>query len=218
MAILFNSVSLLACYCLCALLLCGVTVAFQPTTDAPLLDSPTYSLATLNEDGSTNMNIVTYATPASIRPDRIWSLGVYKETLSYRNIARNKNNPRVVLQLLTEEQAELVVTLGGFSGSEVDKQKSCAEMGFEWQDLGDGTGIQVLPKCAHYLSMSVVEEMIDGGSHLIVPSCKVEGMYKGSEESKHLMTSKLRELGIVTALGRVSDERKEAASPVPRQE
>lgn len=200
------------------MLLCGVTVAFQPTTDAPLLDSPTYSLATLNEDGSTNMNIVTYATPASIRPDRIWSLGVYKETLSYRNIARNKNNPRVVLQLLTEEQAELVVTLGGFSGSEVDKQKSCAEMGFEWQDLGDGTGIQVLPKCAHYLSMSVVEEMIDGGSHLIVPSCKVEGMYKGSEESKHLMTSKLRELGIVTALGRVSDERKEAASPVPRQE
>jgi hypothetical protein len=43
--------------------------ALQSTTTPPLLDVPTYSLATLNEDGSTNMNILTYATPVAIRPD-----------------------------------------------------------------------------------------------------------------------------------------------------
>jgi flavin reductase (DIM6/NTAB) family NADH-FMN oxidoreductase RutF len=44
-----------------------------------------YSLATLNEDGSTNMNIVTFATPVSIEPRRVWAVSLYKHTLSREN-------------------------------------------------------------------------------------------------------------------------------------
>ena len=42
------------------------------------LSVPVYSLATANEDGSTNMNIVTYASPVSIEPDRLWMVSLYK--------------------------------------------------------------------------------------------------------------------------------------------
>ena len=50
----------------------------------PLLRSPTYSLATLNNDfgGSTNMNILTYATPVGVKPVRRWAVGLFRGTRS----------------------------------------------------------------------------------------------------------------------------------------
>jgi len=192
---------------------CSSCSAFQPTPDPPLLDSPTYSLATLNEDGTTNMNILTYATPSSIRPDRIWSLSLFRETLTHDNLVRNK---KCVLQLLTEDHAELVTILGGFTGTEVDKEQSCAGLGFKWEDLGNESGLKVLPGCAHCLYMTNEGEMIEAGSHLLVPCCKVKQMYKGNTQSKHLMTGRLRELGIITELGRVAEDKRDQCKPTPR--
>ena len=46
--------------------------ALLPTEAPPLLNSPVYSLATLNADGTTNMQILTYATPVGIeRRERV---------------------------------------------------------------------------------------------------------------------------------------------------
>lgn len=42
------------------------------------LSVPVFSLATVNEDGSTNMNIVTYASPVGIEPERLWMISLYK--------------------------------------------------------------------------------------------------------------------------------------------
>lgn len=42
------------------------------------LSVPVFSLATLNEDGSTNMNVVTYASPVGIEPERLWMISLYQ--------------------------------------------------------------------------------------------------------------------------------------------
>lgn len=42
------------------------------------LSVPVFSLATVNEDGTTNMNIVTYASPVGIKPEPLWMISLYK--------------------------------------------------------------------------------------------------------------------------------------------
>ena len=42
------------------------------------LSVPVFSLATVNGDGSTNMNVVTYASPVGIEPERLWMVSLYK--------------------------------------------------------------------------------------------------------------------------------------------
>lgn len=48
------------------------------TINVSQLSVPVFSLATINEDGSTNMNIVTYASPVGIEPERLWMISLYK--------------------------------------------------------------------------------------------------------------------------------------------
>jgi flavin reductase (DIM6/NTAB) family NADH-FMN oxidoreductase RutF len=185
-------------FCACSL---------QPVSTPPLLDSPVYALATLNKDGSTNMNIVTYATPVSIRPDRVWSLGIYKDTLTKDNLLRN---PVCILQLLTESQANVVTVLGGSSGRNVDKRGKCASLGFEWISLAKDSDVEVMEGCAHYLKLSIQGGLVDAGSHLVVPYCQVDEMYTEEDNSGvQLSTGKLRALGIITAAGRVAEGQKE---------
>lgn len=190
---------------LVVLLLPVVANALQPTLKPPLLDVPTYSLATFNKDGSTNMNIMTYATPVSVDPNRVWSLGIYRETLTEENLLRK---PVAVLQLLTMEHVDLVTILGGNSGRDVDKKEACAKAGFEWTQFDEFQGLQVLPSCASYLYLTVQGGLLDAGSHLIVPFCQVEAMYTSGEDTSplvHLKTGKLRELGVITEQGRLAD-------------
>ena len=151
------------------------------------------------------MNIMTYATPVSVTPNRVWSLGLYRDTLTQENLLRK---PVAVLQLLTTEQSSLVRILGGTSGRDEDKKAACAKEGFEWINPDEFLGINVLPDCAAYLFLTVQGGLLDAGSHLIVPYCQVEGMFTTGDTKSpktHLMTSKLRELGIITEKGRVAD-------------
>ena len=185
-----------------------------PTSIPPLVDVPVWSLATLNEDGTTNFNILTYASPVSITPDRLYALGLYKETLSYENYCRE--NGSCVLQLLTPKHIPLVRLLGGQSGRDIGKEVECKNLStdseFELQDIGDNMP-KVLPGCAQYLRMSPFgpsgASMIDGGSHEVV-ICKVDEMLLPSEDyvansEEYLSTAKLRELGITTEQGRIAD-------------
>ncbi|KAG7353244.1 flavin reductase like protein [Nitzschia inconspicua] len=185
----------------------------EPTSTPPLLDVPVYSLATLNADGSTNMNILTYATPVSIIPTRVWSLGLFKETLSGDNLRRSGV---CVLQLLNERHVDLIPLLGGTSGRNVDKLARCADLGSPWTDLNDDDGFQVLPGCTSYLKMTIKGGVVDAGSHFIVPFCEVTDMYSTvsngnslptNGDSQHLCTGELRDLGIITDKGRVSESK-----------
>jgi len=216
------------------LLLCQHDIyAFHSTSFPPLLDVPVYSLSTLgssDNDGdgtaTTNnkstMNILTYATPVSIKPHRMWSISLYKGTLSHENFTRNR---RGVLQLLCPEHAsckgksgvegELIRLLGGSSGSDVDKRILCKEMGYEWERLppneNDGKDIEwpkVLPSSIYYLKLELVGDMIDCGSHEVA-LCKVVSMISSeeitdaSEELDSLSTRQLRRDSIISELGRV---------------
>lgn len=158
------------------------------------------------------MNILTYATPVSVRPDRVWSIGLFKDTLSYSNFCRTRS---CVLQLLTEKHVPLVKVLGGTSGNDVNKQAECKKLGFAWSLLphdDDDRLPMILPDCAYYLKLTAIGEIVDCGSHSVA-ICKVEDMFVGINnvdetetlEQRHLSTSRLRELGIITDQGRVAD-------------
>ncbi|CAM9708768.1 unnamed protein product, partial [Heterosigma akashiwo] len=174
------------------------------TANPPLLDVPTYSLATLTSDGQTGMNILTYATPVSVTPDRVWTIGLYKGTQSRDNFAARKEG---VLQVLTEPHHSLVKLLGGSSGYDVNKQEECASLGFAWESLDKTEKYpMVLPKCAQYLHLTLLGDLVDAGSH-DVAICKVESMFVSDDNSsneKHLATSLLREMEIITVQGRVA--------------
>ena len=185
-----------------------------PLDAPPVLNSPVYSLATLNDDGSTNMQILTYATPIGIAPQRMWALSLYRPTRTHANFASRRCG---VLQLLTEEHVGLMHVLGGQSGADVDKAAACAQAGFGWVDapeqcVTDGTwpadGPQLLPGCAAYLRL--VQEDGDRlrafGEHEMAV-CRVEGMLEGLGEGRAgfdraLSTRTCRDLGLITDRGK----------------
>ena len=205
------------------------------TTIPPLLNVPTYSMATLNDNNldpsTTNMNIVTYATPVSVRPDRVWCIGLFKGTKSEENFRQTR---KCILQLLTTRHTSIIPILGGTTGrddSSITKAEVCKNNGLQWIGSGKSdnnddsdneifSSIKVLPHCAYYIHLTAVGNFVDAGSHVIAPCCKVEAMYVGNSSSDndtneqhqqveeiepHLMTAYLRELGIITELGRVTE-------------
>mmetsp|Transcript_56616 Transcript_56616/g.66167 ORF Transcript_56616/g.66167 Transcript_56616/m.66167 type:complete len:211 (-) Transcript_56616:445-1077(-) len=203
--------------CSCILRLTSSHLLSQTITP-PLLTSPTYSLATQGTDGTTGMNILTYASPASITPDgnRVWTLGLYKGTIAYENFQRTGTG---VLQLLTPRHAKLVRLLGGSSGRDVDKRLECERLGFPWMRMSmspsehneannnANRGPEVLPECCCYLRLTLVGDLVECGSH-DVAVCKVEEMLVPDGETYdgvHLDTAMLRDMGIITAQGRVAD-------------
>lgn len=191
---------------ICNFLFLRFGTSLQVTTNPPLIDVPTYSLATTDEHGKTGMNILTYATPVSVRPDRIWSIGLFKGTVSHDNFARNGEG---VLQLLSPRHVDVVKLLGGSSGKDVDKKLECEKLGLSWvSPIMDGMP-ELIPDCAYYLKVRRVGEMIDCGSH-DVALCKIESMLVADEkqdaiQEPYLNTAKLRELGIITEQGRVKE-------------
>lgn len=170
---------------------------------APLLNSPVYSLATLCEDGSTNMNLVTYASPVGIRPDRRWALSLYRGTVSHENFARRKSG---VLQLLVSDHADLTWTLGGSSGRNVSKRDECESRGFAWTRIDSmATEEELLPGCAAYVKLEEVER-INCGDHDVSICTVVDS--DADVEKKHSTTAELRAAGLISELGR-------AVEPLP---
>lgn len=204
----------------------------------PLVDVPVWSMATLNDDvgqggekskATTNMNLLTYATPVSIRPNRLYALGLFKATQSRDNFLREKT---CVLQLLSaniEKHIECVRLLGGTSGKNVSKEEDLASMyGIELQELACDDGEEtredlpkVLPGCVQYMKLSMVGDEVtdyDGeeSSHDVV-ICKVDKMWtasslasnsrerkSGNNNKDYLSTGRLRELGLITEQGRIA--------------
>lgn len=127
-----------------------------------------------------------YVTPGSITPDRLWCVGVVKSSLTHINFISSKFG---ILQLLRPQQLSLVKLLGSSSGRDVDKQRECGKLGFEWQPLEDEIGADgdlplTLPGCAHYLLLRCIE-VVDGGSHGVF-------ICKPSMERQDKMTMRIR--------------------------
>ena len=180
--------------------------ALVPTEAPPLLNSPVYSLATLNADGTTNMQILTYATPVGISP-RTWAISLYRPTLTHANFVKRRGG---VLQLLRDVHAPLSYALGGRSGRDDDKAAACAAAGLEWlepQSSAWDAPERLLPECAHYLRLVQVGELTECGEH-DVAICVVEGMLAQDgggvveQPPAALSSARLRELGLISEKGR----------------
>ena len=169
-------------------------------TDAPpVLNTPVYSLATLNDDGSTNMNILTYATPVGVQP-RLWAVSLFRKTLSRDNFVAHKGG---VLQQLCNSHAQLTYPLGGLSGRDVDKASACAGAGFAWMDAIEDGQPQLLPGCAMYVRLEQVGELQEAGEH-DVALCRVD-FYTGLDgppSDGALCSSSLRAKKLITDRGR----------------
>jgi hypothetical protein len=95
----------------------------------PALSVPVWSLASpaVNTDGvSTSMNIVTFCTPVSVAPPKLWAVSLYTSTMTRDAFLNSKV---AVLQLMQPDQAGLVPLLGKRSGYEpgFSKKDSCQE-------------------------------------------------------------------------------------------
>ena len=166
----------------------------------PVLNVPVYSLATIDSSGSTNMNILTYATPVGIRPERLWSISLFRGTRTHANFASCRAG---VLQQLTEEHAPLIYTLGGTSGAAVDKARECARQGFVWEAAPECRGDErVLSGCYAYYRLEQVGELITAGEH-DVAICRVTAILASEKWSRHpLSTAALRDAGLISDFGR----------------
>ena len=141
----------------CAILVQAVMLSFivastaatvVPMDGPPLLNSPVFSLATLDNAGQTNMNILTYATPVGIRPHRLWAISLFRETQTHANWLSSGTG---VLQQLSSRHAPLMWALGGTSSSEAhaDKAAACAALGLPWIEEAEMIGgcERLLPGC-----------------------------------------------------------------------
>eukprot|EP00877_Chromochloris_zofingiensis_P004067 jgi/Chrzof1/13661/Cz08g07050.t1 len=132
-------------------------------TDPPpytLLSTPVYSLVTRSEDGlKANMNIVTYASPIAIQPQRKYALGLYIGTLSWENMHQTHKG---VLQILQRQHSPLINLLGKQSGHDVDKVKEVEQLGF---GLTDAFGMPVLEDCFGAMELQVASDFITCGKN-----------------------------------------------------
>lgn len=118
-------------------------------------NQPIYSICSKGKTGF-NMNIVSYATPVSMKPKR-YLVAVYEGTKTLENI---KQNPHFVLQLLSEEQYPLVRLLGKKSGNNINKIEKLEKQKIlqNWNDF------PVLKNALAYVELKVVN-VLSGGDH-----------------------------------------------------
>ena len=77
------------------------------------------------------MNIVTFATPVSVAPPKLWIVSLYTNTMTRQAFLDSNGG---VLQLLSPAQKHLVPLLGKRSGYEdgYSKETECEKAGYRW--------------------------------------------------------------------------------------
>ena len=109
-----------------SLALAGSTIPLPPP-----ISMPVWSLASPFGDDETSMNIVTFATPVSVAPPKLWIISLYTNTKTRQALLDSSVG---VLQLLTPSLKHVVPLLGKRSGYEegYSKQTECAKIGHSW--------------------------------------------------------------------------------------
>eukprot|EP00752_Nemacystus_decipiens_P001236 g1235.t1 len=185
----------------------GASPSLTKYVAPPALSVPVFSLATVNEDGSTNMNIVTYASPVGIKPEPLWMISLFKSTLSYENFVREGWG---VLQLLRRKHTPLVPILGQNGGRDTDKAGRSAGQALPWdqhqpscQVLTVPQSVALVPDCMSYMTLHMVSKQPAGDHDAVI--CRIgsiagpneDKQASASSESETLDTRHLREAGII---------------------
>lgn len=114
----------------------------------PYIPSKAEAFNTLSR-AKTSMNIVTYATAASVAPPKLWTVSLYTNTLTHHAFfycsdkipfsseCGNQQTRWGILQLLSKHQSALVEILGKHSGIDeknqgYDKEIECMKVGYPW--------------------------------------------------------------------------------------
>ncbi|KAF6265514.1 hypothetical protein COO60DRAFT_1478956 [Scenedesmus sp. NREL 46B-D3] len=170
-----------------------------PDSELPpyaLLSTPVYSLSSANAAGKTTLNMITYASPIALRPQRKYALGLYVQSMTYQNI---KETGRAVLQVLQEPHAQLTQLLGKTSGRDIDKVAQLQQLGFS---VGEEYGLPVLADAVGVMELKVVSDFIPAGDHEVVVCDVVSWKHRQQGEgddaaatSAPLYTGYLREHG-----------------------
>jgi Flavin reductase like domain len=117
---------------------------------------------------SHSMNIVTFCCGLSVAAPKLFAVSLYYDTLTKDSFFHHQ---RGVLQLLRPHHKRLVPILGQHSGYNTDirqKADECAALGFAWHEWND---YQLLPDCALYLPLQLVERVPVGDHELAI--CQV---------------------------------------------
>ncbi len=146
------------------------------------VSTPVYSISSRDTAGNANMNIITYALPVSLTPNR-FIIAVYRPSLTLEIL---RDQPRFVLQLLGEDQYRLTNLLGMHSGRITDKIGRLAKRKL----LGEWKGFAVLKDCLAVMEMTITSELETDGDHAIF-HCQVN-QFSNQREGQPLTLDTLR--------------------------
>lgn len=147
---------------------------------------PVYSLASLGE-GRTNMNICTYVSAISMKPKR-YMIGVYRGTKTLDNVMAC---PKMVLQLLAQDQYRLVRLLGQKSGHSIHKTERIKN------GLVSAGEFTLLENAVAHVQLQLLD-LFDAGDHYAA-LCDVITYRTLRPETEILTTTYLREKGLIRA-------------------
>ena len=156
------------------------------------VDQQVYSLSTLDDAGKINMNIVTYATPITLKP-KSYMVAAYRGTKTLANIF-NKPSNHFLIQALSTEQSKYVRTLGQKSGINYDKAAYLAKQNLDFYEI-DGKGYGYLPDCGFVLLCKLTKSVKYGDHDLII--AEVVKIIADNKEAKLLTTRNLIDNGII---------------------
>lgn len=138
------------------------------------------------------MNIVTYATPATLKP-KSYVIAVYRGTKTHANLF-NKPNTHFLLQGLSSVQTNQIRTLGQKSGLKYDKAKYLAKQHLQYYELNNEI-YGYLPDCGFVLLCKLTKSIKYGDHDLI--TAEVVKIVADNKEAKLLTTQELIEKGII---------------------
>ena len=152
-----------------------------------------YSLSTLDANGKINMNIVSYATAATLKP-KSYMIAVYRGTKTHANIFDKSANEYFLLQGLAKPQSRYVRPLGQKSGLRYDKAKYLSKQNINLYNL-HGSDYAYLPDCGFVIACKVTSRIVYGDHDLI--TADVVKTVEDNSATQLLTTLDLIEQGII---------------------
>lgn len=152
-----------------------------------------YSLSTLDTQGQINMNIASYATPATLKP-KSYVIAVYRGTKTHQNLFGAGAHKHFLLQGLSMEQIKHVRSLGQKSGLKYDKPKYLAKQDLQYYKY-DGNDYGYLPDCGFALLCKLTRTIKYGDHDLI--TAEVQKIVADNNSAKLLTTNALIEAGLI---------------------
>ena len=152
-----------------------------------------YSLSTLDANGKINMNIVSYATAATLKP-KSYMIAIYRGSKTHANIFDKSANEYFLLQGLARPQSKYVRPLGQKSGLRYDKEKYLSKQNISFYNLND-SDYAYLPDCGFVIACKVTSTIAYGDHDLI--TAEVVKIVEDNSAAQLLTTLDLIEQGII---------------------